>query len=77
MRPMDQRAAELRGHNEKENWMKALIARCRNFLRSEEAPTATEYAVMLALVIVVVIGAVQFLGGKVSSTMTSAASALK
>ena len=56
--------------------MKTMIAQCRTFLRSEDAPTATEYAVMLALVIVVVIGAVTLLGNRVSTTMVSAASAL-
>jgi len=40
----------------------------RQFVQSEEAPTATEYAVMLALIIVVAIVAIQTLGQNVSST---------
>ena len=42
--------------------MKAFMHRVRNFLASEDGPTATEYAVMLALIIVVCIAAVTTLG---------------
>ena len=38
------------------------------FLKSEEGPTAVEYAVMLALIIVVCIGAVITLGQNASGT---------
>lgn len=38
------------------------------FLMEEEGATATEYAVMLALIIVVALGAITALGTKVSST---------
>ncbi len=37
------------------------------FLRSEDGPTATEYAVMLALIIVVAIGTITTLGTTVNS----------
>jgi len=37
------------------------------FLKSEDGPTAVEYAVMVALIIVVAIGAVTLLGQKTSS----------
>jgi len=50
--------------------MESLLKRCRHFLKSEDAPTATEYAVMLALIIVVAVGAIAILGEKVSETMT-------
>lgn len=40
----------------------------KNFLKSEDGPTAVEYAVMLALIIVVCIGTVTALGGKVNSS---------
>jgi len=33
----------------------------RNFLREEDGPTAVEYAVMLALIMAVVVGSVQFM----------------
>ena len=51
--------------------MQTTIERAREFLRSEDGPTATEYAVMLALIIAVVIGAVSLLGVKVSEMFTS------
>jgi pilus assembly protein Flp/PilA len=39
------------------------MARLIRFLRGSDAATAVEYAVMLALIIVVVIGAIAVLGG--------------
>ena len=42
-----------------------------NFLKSEDGPTAVEYAVMLALIIVVCIGAITTLGGNANQTFTS------
>ncbi len=51
--------------------MKALAYRIRDFLRNEDGPTATEYAVMLALIIVVCIAGVTLLGSTVSGTFDS------
>ena len=48
--------------------MKSLVNRVKAFWKDEEGATATEYAVMLALIIIVAIGAVSALGTKVSST---------
>lgn len=48
--------------------MKALLNRVKAFVKEEEGATATEYAVMLALIIVVALGAITALGQKVSST---------
>ena len=45
-----------------------------NFLKNEDGPTAVEYAVMLALIIVVCIGAVTTLGGNANKTFTSVGS---
>jgi len=56
--------------------MKALVKRVREFARSEDGPTATEYAVMLALIIIVAIGAITALGGKVQSIFTNVESEL-
>ena len=56
--------------------MKRLLGRVRNFLRSEEGPTATEYAVMLALIIVVALVAIQTLGQNVSTTFNNTATKL-
>jgi pilus assembly protein Flp/PilA len=42
----------------------------RHFLRSEDGPTAVEYAVMMALIIVVCITAVTVLGSNSNSTFS-------
>ena len=44
------------------NTMKSLTAACRRFLASEEGPTAVEYAIMLALIVMVCILAIQAVG---------------
>jgi pilus assembly protein Flp/PilA len=41
------------------------------FLKSEDGPTAVEYAVMLALIIVVCIAAITTLGTNANTTFTS------
>jgi pilus assembly protein Flp/PilA len=46
------------------------------FLKNEDGPTAVEYAVMLALIIVVCIGAVTTLGSNASKTFTSVGNAI-
>jgi pilus assembly protein Flp/PilA len=50
--------------------MQALINRAKSFLKSEDGPTATEYAVMLALIIVVALTAIQTLGTSVTGVFT-------
>lgn len=50
--------------------MKALKARVKSFLVSEDGPTATEYAVMLALIIIVALAAITSLGTKVKDIFT-------
>ncbi len=47
-----------------------------HFLQREDGPTAVEYAVMLALIIVVCIGAVTTLGSNANATFTSAGQAV-
>jgi pilus assembly protein Flp/PilA len=47
-----------------------------NFLKGEDGPTAVEYAVMLALIIVVCIGAITTLGSNANKTFTSVGSSL-
>ena len=46
-----------------------------NFLKSEDGPTAVEYAVMLALIIVVCIAAITALGSNANNTFSYVASA--
>jgi len=45
--------------------MKSLAKKVHRFLVSEDGPTAVEYAVMLALIIIVCLGAIQQLGTEV------------
>ena len=47
-----------------------------SFLKKEDGPTAVEYAVMLALIIVVCIGAITTLGGNANKTFTTVGSAV-
>ena len=47
-----------------------------NFLKREDGPTAVEYAVMLALIIVVCIGAITTLGQNANKTFTGVANTL-
>ncbi len=44
-----------------------------NFLKSEDGPTAVEYAVMLALIIVVCITAITTLGSNSNKTFSNVA----
>ena len=47
------------------------------FLKAEEGPTAVEYAVMLALIIVVCIAAITSLGKSTNSTFSYVGSAIQ
>jgi pilus assembly protein Flp/PilA len=44
-----------------------------NFLKNEDGPTAVEYAVMLALIIVVCITAISTLGSNANNTFSTVA----
>jgi pilus assembly protein Flp/PilA len=46
------------------------------FLKSEDGPTAVEYAVMLALIVAVCIGAITTLGTNSSTTFSSVGNAI-
>jgi pilus assembly protein Flp/PilA len=47
-----------------------------NFLKREDGPTAVEYAVMLALIIVVCIAAITALGTNANQTFTTVGNAV-
>lgn len=47
-----------------------------SFLKQEDGPTAVEYAVMLALIIVVCIAAITTLGSNANATFTTVGSAI-
>lgn len=57
--------------------MKSFITRAKQFLKSEDGPTATEYAVMLALIIIVALAAIGLLGEKVNSVFTGVKDSLE
>lgn len=42
--------------------MSHFVRRLRSFLQSEDGPTAVEYAVMLALIVIVCLTAIQSIG---------------
>jgi pilus assembly protein Flp/PilA len=48
-----------------------LVANIVGFVKDENGPTAVEYAVMLALIIVVCISAITLLGGNATSTFSN------
>jgi pilus assembly protein Flp/PilA len=51
--------------------MQGMISRVQRFLTSEDGPTAVEYAVMLALILVACISIVTTLGKSISSTFST------
>jgi pilus assembly protein Flp/PilA len=56
--------------------MHMILNRVRRFVVSEDGPTAVEYAVMLALIIVAVVSIVAALGTSISGTFSSVSSTL-
>ena len=56
--------------------MKSLALSVKKFLISEDGPTAVEYAVMLALIIVVCLTAIQAVGTNAKTTFTSVSAQL-
>jgi pilus assembly protein Flp/PilA len=51
--------------------MKKFTQAVVNFMKREDGPTAVEYAVMLALIVVVCIAAITALGTNANKTFTS------
>ena len=56
--------------------MKSLASKVQRFLVSEDGPTAVEYAVMLALIIIVCLTAIRAIGQNASSTFQDVADEL-
>jgi len=54
-----------------------LVKNMVSFLKKEDGPTAVEYAVMLALIVVVCIAAITALGGNANSTFSTVSTATK
>lgn len=57
--------------------MKSLILRVRRFVSSEDGPTAVEYAVMLALIVVVCLTTIQSLGSNANATFQTVSTSLQ
>ena len=56
--------------------MKKCLAAVKRFIKNEDGPTAVEYAVMLALIIVLCIVVIRQVGTSSSSTFSKADSAI-
>jgi pilus assembly protein Flp/PilA len=56
--------------------MRQLIARFRRFSKSQDGPTAVEYAVMLALIVVVCLATIRTLGTNTKTTFTNVSSSI-
>jgi pilus assembly protein Flp/PilA len=56
--------------------MKSFALQVRRFLVSEDGPTAVEYAVMLALIVIVCLAAIGSIGSKANTTFTNVAASL-
>jgi pilus assembly protein Flp/PilA len=56
--------------------LRSYIRSAVRFLKAEDGPTAVEYAVMLALIIVVCMASVTTLGTKAKTTFTTVGTAI-
>jgi pilus assembly protein Flp/PilA len=56
--------------------MKSLAKKMQRFLVSEDGPTAVEYAVMLALIVIVCLTAISSIGTQASATFQNVATEL-
>jgi pilus assembly protein Flp/PilA len=56
--------------------MKSIVSKVQRFLKSEDGPTAVEYAIMLALIVIVCLTAIQAIGTNASSAFQDIANDL-
>lgn len=56
--------------------MKSLAKKVQRFLVSEDGPTAVEYAVMLALIVIVCLAAITEIGTRANNTFTQVGDSL-
>jgi pilus assembly protein Flp/PilA len=59
------------GNQRKDNPMRKFFEAAVDFVKREDGPTAVEYAVMLALIIVVCLAAITTLGQNANTTFTT------
>jgi len=57
--------------------MKNLMTKVQKFLKSEDGPTAVEYAIMLALIVIVCLTAITAVGDAANSAFTNIAGQLQ
>ena len=57
--------------------MSKLITRIRHLIKSEDGPTAVEYAIMVALIAVAIIATVGALGDQINTTFGEITSAMQ
>lgn len=57
--------------------MKSFALKVQRFLVTEDGPTAVEYAVMLALIVIVCLTAIQAIGTNANSTFNAVATELQ
>lgn len=56
--------------------MKSVLTKVQRFLKSEDGPTAVEYAIMLALIVIVCLTAIQAIGTNASAAFNDIAADL-
>ena len=56
--------------------MKNFALKLKKFLKSEDGPTAVEYAVMLALIVIVCLTAITSVGTNAKTTFTNVAASI-
>jgi pilus assembly protein Flp/PilA len=56
--------------------MKTIMNKVVNFLKAEDGPTAVEYAIMLALIVIVCLAAITQVGSATNSAFTKIAGSL-
>ena len=57
--------------------MKNLMTKVSKFMKSEDGPTAVEYAIMLALIVIVCLTAIQAIGTAAESKFQEIATSLE
>lgn len=60
-----------------ESFMYSFAKKLVSFLKQEDGPTAVEYAVMLALIVVVCISAISVLGANANTTFSKLGSSIQ
>ena len=57
--------------------MKKFVSKVQRFMKSEDGPTAVEYAIMLALIVIVCLAAITAVGNAANTAFTNIAGQLQ